>query len=184
MESEQMKIKLNPDCLGDLTFQDYKPQQEMAGVFNLPLTKHHDLEGSFTEYIRLNQGLVDGLPVPFEARQISVAHAVPGRINAFHVHPKEVQDEFWCVLDGTMLIHLVDLREGSSTLGHRQVHVLTGEKPTLLYIPCGVAHGYKAGPDGAILLYTMNSQFNPADPNEGRLSWDYFGKELWEENHG
>ena len=54
----------------------------------------------------------------------------------------------------------------------------------MLHIPTGVAHGYKAGPDGALLAYAMNSQFNIDDPNEGRLPWDHFGAELWEEDRG
>jgi dTDP-4-dehydrorhamnose 3,5-epimerase len=30
----------------------------------------------------------------------------------------------------------------------------------------------------------MNGQFDPADPNEGRLPWDHFGAELWEPDRG
>jgi dTDP-4-dehydrorhamnose 3,5-epimerase len=95
-----------------------------------------------------------------------------------------VQDELWCVVAGTMMVHLVDLREGSPTLNARARWVLSGEEPALLHIPAGVAHGYKAGPDGAMLLYAANSQFDPDDPNEGRLPPDYFGKELWEADRG
>ena len=44
--------------------------------------------------------------------------------------------------------------------------------------------GYKAGLEGGTLLYAMDQQFNLSDPNEGRLSWDFFGAELWSENRG
>jgi dTDP-4-dehydrorhamnose 3,5-epimerase len=30
----------------------------------------------------------------------------------------------------------------------------------------------------------MNSQFDVQDPNEGRLAWDFFGAELWEDDRG
>ena len=136
------------------------------------------------EYLRLTEGRAEGLDVPFEVRQVSFSWAVPGRINAFHVHPKEVQDEVWCVVAGTLLVWLVDVRAGSPTAGHKRAYVLSGEAPGLLYIPSGVAHGYKAGPEGALLVYAMNNQFNPKDPNEGRLPWDAFGAELWEEDRG
>lgn len=136
------------------------------------------------EYLRLGGGQVEGLAATFEARQISVSWAVPGRINAFHIHPKRPQDEVWCVLEGSLLVWLVDLREGSPTKGHRRSFLLSGEAPALLYIPTGVAHGYRAGHQGALLLYAMNDQFNPADPNEGRLPWDFFGADLWADDRG
>jgi dTDP-4-dehydrorhamnose 3,5-epimerase len=54
----------------------------------------------------------------------------------------------------------------------------------MLLIPSGVAHGYMTGPQGALLVYAMNSQFNLCEPNEGRLPWDYFGRDLWDEDRG
>lgn len=179
-----MKIKLADEYAKVLTFQDYGPQPPIGGVFVAPLTRHRAPEGSFMEHLRLTGGKVDGLPVDFEVRQVSVATAVPGRINAFHIHTKVVQDELWCVTAGTMLVWLVDLRDGSPTLGNRRRHVLSGEQPTLLHIPSGVAHGFRAGAEPATLVYAMNSQFNIDDPNEGRLPWDHFGAELWEEDRG
>ena len=62
--------------------------------------------------------------------------------------------------------------------------MLSGEQPALLHIPAGVAHGYRAGSDGALLAYALNRQFDADDPNEGRLPWDHFGRELWEDDRG
>lgn len=179
-----MKVPLEPEVASTLTFQSYAPQPVIEGVFYQPLKKHRALEGSFMEYLRVTDGQVEGLPLPFAVRQISFAQAVPERINAFHLHPKELQDEFWCVVTGSMMIWLVDIRAGSPTLGARRRYLLSGEEPGLLYIPAGVAHGYKAGADGALLVYTMNAQFNLQDPNEGRLPWNYFGAALWEDDRG
>lgn len=179
-----MKVRLTAKEEARLTFQDYAPSQNIDGVFYHPLKKHAALEGWFMEYARLTAGTIDGLPAPLEARQISFARAVPDRINAFHVHPKQTQDEIWCVVDGAMMVWLVDIRADSPTSGRRRRYMLTADAPALLYIPTGVAHGYKAGPEGALLVYTMNSQFNLADPNEGRLPWDHFGAEIWEADRG
>ncbi len=179
-----MKTKLAAEYAEALTFQDYGPQPEIEGVSLTPLTKHRAVEGSFMEYLRITDGVAEGVGEGFQVRQVSLAEAAGGRINAFHVHPKEIQDEFWCVVAGAMQVWLVDLREGSPTVGNRRCVVLSGEAPARLLIPTGVAHGYRAGAEGAMLLYTMNGQFNPADPNEGRLPWDHFGAELWEEDRG
>ncbi|MCL6529462.1 MAG: dTDP-4-dehydrorhamnose 3,5-epimerase family protein [Meiothermus ruber] len=177
-------MKLDDKALAHLTYQNYLEAASITGVFYHPLKKHRALEGAFMEYLRLKDGRVEGLPVPFEARQFSVSWAVPGRINAFHLHPKRTQDELWCVVQGALLVWLVDVRADSPTKGAKRSFLLSGEAPSLLYIPSGVAHGYRAGYQGALLLYAMNDQFNPSDPNEGRLPWDFFGADLWADDKG
>lgn len=136
------------------------------------------------EYLRLNETGVEGLPDPLTPRQISVAWAAPGRVNAFHLHVKTEQNELWCVLTGQLLVWLVDVRADSATLGVKRKLILTGEEPALVSIPSGVAHGYQAGDGGATLLYTADAQFDLQDPNEGRIPWDHFGPELWDEDRG
>ncbi|MCX7782623.1 MAG: dTDP-4-dehydrorhamnose 3,5-epimerase family protein [Meiothermus sp.] len=176
-------MKLEEQAQAALSYQNYPAPLEIEGVLLQPLRKYRSLEGAFMEHLRLTGGLVEGLP-PFEARQISVSWAVPGRINAFHIHPKRPQDEVWCVLEGSLLVWLVDLRADSPTRDNRRSFLLSGEAPALLYIPSGVAHGYRAGHQGALLLYAMNDQFNSTDPNEGRLPWDFFGADLWADDRG
>jgi dTDP-4-dehydrorhamnose 3,5-epimerase len=177
-------VRLSPEVTPQVTFQSYGPQPDIHGVFYQPLKKHRALEGWFMEHLRLTGGTVEGLPVPFDARQVSFSRAIPRRINAFHIHPKKIQDELWCVVEGTLMVWLVDCREDSPTLGNRRRHTLSGAEPGMLHIPSGVAHGYQAGTEGALLVYAMNSQFSLQDSNEGRLPWDYFGSELWEEDRG
>lgn len=178
------RIALTSEVNQALTFQSYEAQPTIEGVFYHKLTKHRAVEGAFMEYMRVTGGVIESLPVPFDVRQISFSTAVPFRVNAFHIHPKTVQDELWSVVQGSLMVWLVDCREGSPTKGGLRRYVLNGEEPALLYIPSGVAHGYKAGSEGALLVYAMNSQFNIKDPNEGRLPWDYFGVELWEDDRG
>lgn len=179
-----MTTDLTPDAREALRFQQYASQPMIEGVWLKPLTVHRALEGSFMEAMRLTDGRIEDAHAALELRQVSVSRAIPGRINAFHLHPKATQDELWLVLSGTLLVWLVDVRAESPTAGHRRKAVLSGEQPSWLHIPTGVAHGYRAGPDGALLLYAMNSQFDLEDPNEGRLDWDFFGPELWEDDRG
>lgn len=178
-----MNVPLTDEHARALTWQSYQRGPAIDGVRHEPLRKHRALEGSFMELLRVTGGQVEGLE-GFELRQVSVSSAGPGRINAFHVHPKVVQDEVWTVLAGEMLVWLVDVRRDSPTAGVKRSFVLSGEQPAWLVIPSGVAHGYRAGAGGATLLYCMNSQFNIDDPNEGRLPWDHFGPELWEDDRG
>ncbi len=177
-------MELAPEYARALTFETYPPAPMIEGVWTHPLRKNRSENGAFMEYVRLDGSGVQGLPGQLTPRQISVSWAAPERINAFHIHVLEEQNEIWCVLSGQLTVWLVDCRAGSSSLNVKRKLVLSGEQPTLVYIPSGVAHGYQAGTAGATLLYAMDAQFNLADPNEGRLRWDAFGPELWEEDRG
>ena len=177
-------IKLAPDYAAALTFETYPAAPQIEGVWMQALRKNRSENGAFMEYLRLNDAGVQDLPGPLTPRQISVSWAAAGRINAFHIHVKAEQNEIWCVLSGQLVVWLVDCREGSASLGTRRKLVLSGEQPTLVHIPSGVAHGYQAGEAGATLIYTMDAQFNLADPNEGRLPWNFFGDDLWAEDRG
>ena len=173
-------IELLPELENILTFQDYPPTPEIEGVWIQALHKHRADNGWFMEYTRVNQGHLQNTPTPFEIRQISISRAEPGRINAFHIHTKLEQNEIWTVIQGQLVVWLVDCRKHSKTAGIKQRLILSGEQPMRIHIPAGVAHGYKAGQDGAILLYAMDQQFNQNNPNEGRFSHELFGKEIWE----
>lgn len=169
---------------GALWFQSYEPQRPIADVTVTPLKKHRGENGWFMELWRAEGGVPEGGPPGFEVRQLSAAWADPYRLNAFHLHPKIPQREVWMVARGELNVWLVDCRRGSSTEGVRQRVLLSSEEPAMLHIPAGVAHGYRAGGEGALLIYGMDQQFDRDDPNEGRLPWDFFGAELWEEDVG
>ncbi|GGM18620.1 dTDP-4-dehydrorhamnose 3,5-epimerase family protein [Deinococcus aerophilus] len=178
------KIKLDASTTQALTFETYPAAPQIDGVWFHALKKNRSENGAFMEYLRLNETGVQGLPGPLTPRQISMSWAAPGRINAFHIHVKGPQNELWCVLSGQLMVWLVDCREDSPTLNVQRKLILSGEQPMLVHIPSGVAHGYQAGDQGATLLYTMDAQFDIADPNEGRLPWNFFGTELWDEDRG
>lgn len=184
-DSGDLAVPLVDGARAALIFQSYERAPAIEGVSSRPVRKHRAENGWFAELLRLDGGAVEGLPgAPMEVRQLSASHATAGRINAFHIHPRRGQNELWTVLHGQLLVWLVDCRAGSATAGVRQRVVLSGEEPAQLYIPAGVAHGYRAGPEGALLVYAMDRQFDAEAPDEGRLPWDHFGAGLWEEDRG
>ena len=178
------KIELAIEYADGLKFEAYPAAPLIEGVWVHALKKNRSENGAFMEYLRLGDDGVQGLPGSLVPRQISVSWAAPGRINAFHIHVKQEQNEIWCVLHGQLMIWLVDCRADSPTLGVRRRLVFSGEQPMMVHIPSGVAHGYQASEQGATLLYSMDAQFDITDPNEGRLAWNQFGDDLWDEDRG
>lgn len=67
---------------------------------------------------------------------------------ADHILVKAKQNEIQCGLSGQLMV----CRASSPTLGVKRKLVLSGEQLMLVYIPSGMAYGYKVGPDGATLM--------------------------------
>ncbi len=127
------------------------------------LQVHADDRGVFMELLREDD--------PFYTRfgQSNYSLAYPGVIKAWHWHSE--QDDLWFVLSGMAQVGLYDLREDSPTRGETNVFYLGEHKRQLLFIPHGVAHGYRVlGSVPAGLVYHTTGVYNPAD--EHRIAWD------------
>jgi dTDP-4-dehydrorhamnose 3,5-epimerase len=135
------------------------------GVKIKKLIKHPDSRGFFIEILRNDDKLLK------KFGQTSYTFTRPGIIKAFHWHKK--QDDLWFVATGSAQVVLYDLRKKSKTHKKTQV-ILTGEdKPLLIVIPKGVAHGYKVlGSKPVCLFYHTTESYNAKKPDEGRISHD------------
>ena len=101
-----------------------------------------------------------------------------GTIRAFHKH-----DELWdyfCIVNGRAKFILVDDREDSPTYKEVNEFISSARKPVLLIVPPGVYHGWESLSDNTILLSTASEVYNKENPDEYRISWDTYGKEIWE----
>lgn len=95
----------------------------------------------------------------------------PGVIKAFHYHEK--QDDLWFFPTGNAQVVLYDLREDSPTNGTTDVYYMGEENPIMLFIPRGVAHGYRVlGQEPAVIIYFTTESYNPNDPDEKRIPWN------------
>lgn len=146
----------------------------IEGVSFISIDKHDDDVGSFMEIFRFqDEKFQNLLPV-----QINYSTMLPGAVKAWHLHFK--QEDIWYVPpSSTILVGLVDCRSSSPTEDHQMRFVLGG-KPQLLVIPRGVAHGCaNLTQDVASLIYFVTNKYDPEDPDEKRLDWDFWGKNFW-----
>ena len=133
------------------------------GVACKPLKVLSDDRGSFMEVVREDD--------PFFTRfgQSNFSITYPGVVKAWHWHRR--QDDLWFVVSGMAQVGLYDLRDDSPTRGQTQVLYLGEFNRSLLYIPHGVAHGYRVlGPEPMTLIYHTTHTYDPED--ELRLAWD------------
>ncbi len=172
------------ELLVKIKTQDYLKKVQIEGVRFIDVTEFPDDGGTFAELARLDEsgGL---LAVPdFKVRQVNRSEMEPNSVKAFHLHYN--QDDIWFVPPSErLLVGLVDTRKGSATSGAIMRFVLGANKPRLLFIPRGVAHGVANLTNKTqTLIYFVNQHFSAGKPDEQRLPWDVFGKEFWEMQKG
>ena len=134
------------------------------GVQIRPYPLWPDDRGYFLEIARLGQGLVSDFDLT--TTQVSAALNYPGIIKAFHFH--RFQTDYWVPTAGLLQVALVDLRRGSKTYGAKNTLYVGNLRPWQIFIPPGVAHGYKViGESPSVLVYITNKNYDPKD--EGRI---------------
>lgn len=100
--------------------------------------------------------------------QSNLSKSRAGVLRGLHFHRR--QADYWCLLEGTAFVALVDVRAGSPT--ERAVWWQTfeaGERLRGLYVPPGVAHGFYAVTDVA-LQYQVDAAFTGED--EFGIAWN------------
>lgn len=134
-------------------------------VLEKKLVKHTDDRGVFMEILRDDDNLLKRFG------QASMSMSYPGVIKAFHYHKE--QDDLWFFPSGNVQVVLYDMREDSPTKGETNVFYMGENNPILLYIPVGVAHGYRVlGNTPAAIVYFTTKSYDPKDPDELRIPWD------------
>jgi dTDP-4-dehydrorhamnose 3,5-epimerase len=160
--------------------QDYGAKPAIDGVAVIGLKRFSDEGGSLVELLRLGepQAQLEG----FRLAQINYSTIQPGVVKAFHVHRR--QTDVWFVPpEDRVLLILADVRRNSSSEGRRARIVLGNGHAGLVRIPPGVAHGCRnLGPHPARIVYFTDLLFHaePERCDEGRLPWDFLGREIWD----
>jgi len=183
MQMRLRKENVIPNLSKHLTLQEYKSTKMIEGVRLIEYDFHADDGGDFHEIARLKNGLVTSLEA-FELKQINRSRFNPGLIKAFHLHMR--QDEVWAVhpMD-RLLVGLLDTRKGSKTKGLHMRLLLGAGKCRMLYIPKGVAHGGMVLDQKPVdVIYLVNQNFSPSEPDEWRLPWNLLGEEFWKITKG
>jgi dTDP-4-dehydrorhamnose 3,5-epimerase len=161
--------------------QRYGKPPEIEGVEIVELRRFRDDGGSLVELMRLDRGTARALQ-GFAVAQVTYSCVQPGVVKALHVH-REQTDVWFVRPEDRVLLVLVDVRADSPSEGVRLRALLGDGHAALVRIPAGVAHGCRnLGDRPASIVYFTDRPFS-SDPDrcdEGRLPWDFDGKEVWD----
>lgn len=137
----------------------------IEGVKTKKLEPKHDDRGFFTEVLKFGEDSYAGI------KQTSYTETYPGVIKAFHWHKKQI--DIWFIARGMAQVVLYDFRKDSPT--HKEINVLyAGEgNPMVIFIPPGVAHGYRVlGSEPLGLFYHTSEPYDFENPDEERIPFD------------
>ena len=128
----------------------------IEGLLQVQLDTFSDQRGQFSEIFRK-----EWFPkLNWTAVQSNHSESKAGVLRGLHYHHHQV--DYWYVMKGTIRAGLVDLRVSSPTYMKAITLDLSQDKGMGVFIPVGIAHGFYALEDAAI-LYVVDNYYNGQD---------------------
>jgi dTDP-4-dehydrorhamnose 3,5-epimerase len=127
----------------------------IAGVYTVAMKTFGDSRGFFFESYRNTW-----IPGAREMVQGNCSFSQAGVLRGLHYHMK--QADLWSVPVGAVRAVLYDFRTGSPTRGASQVVEMGEDNRVALYIPKGVAHGFRALRE-SYMTYLVDELYDNSD---------------------
>lgn len=144
----------------------------LAGCFEVQPFFAQDARGTFVKTFHAEQFAQAGLPVDWHEEFYSSSRKGVIRGMHFQTPPHEHEKLVYCLM-GRVLDVVVDLRRSSHTFGHHVAIELDATRGRGLMIPKGMAHGFLALTDDALMAYKVTTAHAPA--NDRGIRWNSFG---------
>jgi dTDP-4-dehydrorhamnose 3,5-epimerase/CDP-3, 6-dideoxy-D-glycero-D-glycero-4-hexulose-5-epimerase len=143
----------------------------LPGAFHVPLARLADVRGAFVKTHA--PSALARLGIHFDLREefYSLSHRNVIRGMHFQRPPHDHDKIVYCP-QGRALDVLLDLRKGAG-YGRSCAVLLDAREPALVFIPRGVAHGFKALEDDTLMVYKTSSEHAPT--HDAGVRWDSFG---------
>ena len=143
----------------------------LPGCFLLQPKRFEDSRGSFVK--TYHEGLCKTLGVNLEIREEFYSVSRKNVIRGMHFQlPPHEHDKLVNCTRGVVCDVLLDLRKGPGYGGVASVE-LSGEDSRLVFMPKGIAHGFSALTDEALMLYKTSTVHAPE--SDCGIRWDSFG---------
>ena len=147
-------------------------ETQIPGLMIVHPDVHPDGRGSFVKTYHEPTWRANGLCTDWVEEYYSVSHKNVLRGLHFQTPPMEHAKVVSCEF-GSIFDVVLDIRCGSPTYGLAYSRMLDAADPVLVYIPVGMAHGFLALTEGAVVSYRVTSVYS-ADSDAGIL-WSSVG---------
>ena len=149
------------------------------GVFPLKPKVSNDERGSFSEHY-VSKILEQKVGEKISFCQDNITHSKRGVLRGLHYQlPPHSQSKLVSVIQGKVLVIVVDIRKGSPTFGMHISKELSAENQLQLFISRGFAHGFITLSEISIFHYKVDQYYHPKseasispnDPDLG-INWN------------
>ena len=145
---------------------------ELEGVFIIENFHRDDDRGSFIKTYNKEFFKKNNLCTNFEESYFSISNKEVIRGMHFQLPPHE-HEKLIYVAQGEVIDVILDLRKNSRTFGKHIKVILDDRHQKSIYIPKGLAHGFKANINNTIMVYNVSTIYNK-DYDTG-IRYDSFG---------
>ncbi|NJK84377.1 MAG: dTDP-4-dehydrorhamnose 3,5-epimerase [Saprospiraceae bacterium] len=140
----------------------------IKGVFEIMPRIFEDERGIFFEAFQAEVFAAHGIQENFV--QDNQSFSYKGVLRGLHLQKApDAQAKLVCVMQGSVLDVVVDVRPGSPTFGQYDIFHLDTHKHNRVFVPAGLAHGFITLED-AIFTYKCGAYYNKAA--ESGILWN------------
>jgi dTDP-4-dehydrorhamnose 3,5-epimerase len=145
---------------------------ELEGVYIIDNFVAKDERGTFVKTFN-QQGFKDN-KLEFEIRESFFSISQKDVIRGMHFQmPPNDHEKLVYVPQGTIIDVVVDLRKTSITYKKHIAVELSAENRKSIFIPKGLAHGFKSIVDNTITVYNVATEYDPK--SDQGIKYDSFG---------
>lgn len=133
----------------------------LNGLYEVEHFRQDDHRGSFSKVFNLD--FFNSNKVNFKTAESFFSVSKKNVIRGMHFQmPPYDQDKLIYVVRGEIIDVVLDLRAKSSTFGEIFTAHLKANTNRSIYIPKGMAHGFKSLKNNSTIVYNVSTVFNPS----------------------
>ena len=147
-------------------------ETSLEGCFQIRPFFAEDRRGTFVKTFHSEQFAARQFPTIWREEYYSASRKGVVRGMHFQLPPHDHEKLVYCML-GKVLDVIVDLRRASRTFGQHIALELDGARGDGLLIPKGMAHGFLALSEDAMMAYKVSTVYAPS--HDAGIRWDSIG---------
>ena len=146
----------------------HKSETSLPGVLLLEPRVFGDDRGFFLESYNEREFAELGIRERFV--QDNQSYSARNVLRGLHYQLPQAQGKLVRVITGEILDIALDLRQSSASFGKWESFRLSGENKRMLWLPSGLAHGFRVVSETAHVLYKTTEFYAPE--HERTVAWD------------